>query len=191
MTGPCSLSCHGDTMRQWYCTDFRISLHNPASNCAACQGRGRANRVCGRMDGCMCMLLWRRTSGREKKTEIKRGWEGLGLGEEIKEGGKRMTGEEWVMETMSGKCKLTRLSRSLVHEHPPAEMTGVRMCEWAGWACGRRRDAATVQFILLSVWSLHLVLTGFPLHYFQPIHTAPCRIHCHHYVTGEFPSNDF
>lgn len=30
---------------------------------------------------------------------------------------------EWEMQTV------TRLSRSIVHEHPPAEMTGVRTCE--------------------------------------------------------------
>lgn len=124
-------------------------------NRAACRGLARANCVCGWMDGCMCMFLWLRASGREKATEIKTRWEGLRERTKGGGGGDERQGEEWMMETMSGKHKqiYARRSQTTARAHPPAEMTGVRMCEWAGWVCGWR-DAATVQLISPPVWSL-------------------------------------
>lgn len=46
-------------------------------NRAGSRGLARANCVRGRIDGCTCMFLWLRASGREKKKEIKTRWEGL------------------------------------------------------------------------------------------------------------------
>lgn len=181
IAGPCSLSCHGDTNRQWCRTDFCISLHNPTPNCAACWGLARANCMCGWIDGCMCMFLWLRASGREKKTEIKTRWEDWE--NERKRGEKRMTrtgmndgDNEWETQTD------THWSQTTVHTHPPGEMTGVRTCEWAGRVCGRR-DAATVQLILPSVWSLQPALRGFSLHYFEQVHTARCQIRIHSFLS--------
>lgn len=159
--GPCSLSCHGDTIRQWYRTDFRISLHNPHVKLRRCQGRDRANCVRGRLDGAHVHVF---VSGNEwegkDKTEMEMGWEGLGEG--TKQGGRRMTGRgmndgdnEWETQTV------TRPSRTIVRARPPAKMTGVRTCEWAGWVRGWR-DAATVQLRLPSVWSLQPALRGAP-----------------------------
>lgn len=108
--------------------------------------------VGGWMGACACFYDWERV-GEKRRQRSKQGgrdWEN-----EQKGGGDERQGEEWMMETMSGKHKqiYARRSQTTARAHPPAEMTGVRMCEWAGWVCGWR-DAATVQLISPPVWSL-------------------------------------
>lgn len=96
---------------------FCISLHNPTPNRAACRGLARANCVCGWMDGCMCMFLWLRASGREKATEIKTRWEGLR--ERTKGGGGMNDRErnEWWRQWVGNTNRYTRAGRRLQRAH--------------------------------------------------------------------------
>lgn len=148
IAGLCSLSCHGDTIRQWYRTDFSISLHNHASNCAAlCRDRAAPTACAGvytlvRVYLFIYFLLWRRA---ERGMRWKYG------GWDCENGQKREArgwqGEEWMMRTMSGKRKQDCSTC--------ASSAGEEGGRERGW-----RDAATVQPGLPSVWSLQFALRG-------------------------------
>lgn len=149
-------------------------------NRAGSRGLARANRVRGWIDGCTCMFLWLRASGREKKKEIKTRWEGLRKLTQKKGRKSDKERNEWwsALETHPRTCTgIYVLIRHTVavHVRPPAAMTGVHACEWARWLCGWR-DAATVHLILPSVWSLQPPHRSFSLRYFKPVHMVWCQM---------------
>lgn len=166
---------------------FCISLHNPTPNRAACRGLARANCVCGWMDGCMCMFLWLRASGREKATEIKTRWEGL---RERTKGGGWTTGRgmndgdnEWETQTdirapVADYSARTSSSRD-------DWSTYVWVSRVSVWVEGCRNSAAYFASGLIPAAQI----SGAPrCIYFKPIRAAWCQIWLHprYYHTREF-----
>lgn len=111
------------------------------------------------MGACACFCDWERVGAKRRKRSKQGGrdWENKW---------KRVGGGEITTKKRNEWWRHTHIT---VYTQTPAEMTRIRTSfEWAGWVCGWR-DAATVQLIFPSVWSLQPSLRGFLLHYFKSL----------------------
>ena len=109
IVGPCTHSCHGDTIRQWRRTDFLffiffVFLCITPRQTTLLAGDSPVPTACvgGWMGACACFYDWEWV-GEKRRQRSKQGgrdWENDEQG-----GGGERQGEEWMMETMSGKHK--------------------------------------------------------------------------------------
>lgn len=126
-------------------------------NRAGSRGLARANCVRGRIDGCTCMFLWLRASGREKKKEIKTRWEGLRKLTQKKGRKSDKERNEWwsALETHPRTCTgIYVLIRHTVavHVRPPSShdwSTRVRVSTVTAWVEGCRNSASYFAFSLI------------------------------------------
>lgn len=141
-------------------------------NRAGSRGLARANCVRGRIDGCTCMFLWLRASGREKKKEIKTRWEGLRKLTQKKGRKSDKERNEWwsALETHPRTCTgIYVLIRHTVavHVRPPSShdwSTRVRVSTVTVWVEGCRNSASYFAFSLIPAAPSRELLTALPVH---------------------------